>query len=154
LALGTTRHCLDLLQVLLLAALAGCAMETAPRDDNLHALMTDTLNVQMARLNALSFELHQTQTELDRERQRRRNEIATAAGRLREAAGAIADAALPASLQDEDRQLFETLAVALQGHASSLEQSARDGDFGRLETQMAELNATCNTCHNLYRPRR
>ena len=122
--------------------------------ENLHALMTDALNVQMARLNALSFELHQTQTELDQERQRRRNEIASAAASLRKAASTISAYPLPSQLGEEDLGLFSTLATALQSHASALEQSALSGQLEALEEQMLQINTTCNTCHSIYRPRK
>jgi cytochrome c556 len=143
-----------LIRLLFCAALTACAADPAPPGNNLHALMTDTLNVQMARLNVLSFELHQTQTELDEERSRRREEIAGAAVKLGEAAAGIPAANLPALLGDEDRQLFETLAAALESHAAAIAQSARAGDFAALEEQMRELNDTCISCYSLYRPRR
>jgi cytochrome c556 len=139
--------------LLFCAVLPSCTVEPVPQGNSLHALMTDTLNVQMARLNTLSFELHQTQTELEQEKSRRRGEIAGAAARLREAAAGIPSASLPARLGDEDRQLFETLATALESHAANIERSARAGDSDALAIQMRELNATCNSCHSLYRPR-
>ena len=117
----------------------------------LHALMTSEVNLQMTSLNALAFELHQTQTELDQLRRRRSISLAQAAGRLRQAAQAIPAASRPANLDTADDARFLELATALGGHAARLEQSAIDGRVELLEQQMQAINTTCNTCHALFR---
>lgn len=146
--------------LLMLLFLAGCASDEAARsaqapvrDQRLHALMVGELDQELARLDALAFDLHLTQTELDAVRRRRANAIAINAGQLRESAAEVLTLQPTLGLAADEAIRFAALARQLQDQAASLQQIATAGRIQEIAPLMRELSATCNSCHSLYRER-
>lgn len=142
--------------LLLLAAVSACSLDSAPApstvsDRRLHAVMTESLDLELARLDTLTFDLHRTPTELDRERARRLEDIARAAQRLRDSAIRIRNLAPTLSLGDYERERFDLLATQLAEQAEALSAAAHHNRLERLTTQMAQIRRTCDSCHSLYR---
>jgi len=147
-----------LVALLLLLVLAACAMDepvrTAQnpvRDQRLHALMIGELDQELARLDALAFDLHLTQTELDVVRQRRAAAIALNAAQLRASAAELLSLQASLILTADDASRFADLARHLQETTATLEQQAAAGRLQELGPVMREIRATCASCHSLYR---
>jgi len=138
---------------LLMACASNDRPTNTPGSDQLHALMTEELNLELVRLNTLSFDLHRNQTELDQLRARHSEAIADAAARLREGAASIHAQSPALNLPERDIQRFHELAQELERHAASLHGYARDGEVQEFDTPLREINNTCNACHSLYRGR-
>lgn len=157
------RHALSaraLSGLLALLVLAACAsQQTAPasqaplRDQRLHALMVGELDQELARLEALAFDLHLTQTELDAVRSRRAAAIALDAAQLRESAAEVLRLKQSLALAADEADRFAALAGQLQETATTLEQRAAAGRLQELSPLLREINATCHSCHSLYRGR-
>lgn len=146
--------------MLVMLLLTGCGASPAvppggePLDNvNLHALMTDRIAILSNQLDALTFEQHRTESDLEELRGRRSAEVATAATRLEQAALRIgrASSMVPGPLASEER--FRALAAQLAENASELAQLAREERVDRFPSALERINVTCNACHGLYRDR-
>lgn len=126
---------------------------TAVRDQRLHALMVGELDQELARLDALAFDLHLTPGELDAVRERRRRAIALNAAQLRNSAAEILALQSELGLAATAAPQFNALARQLQDTAASLEQQATTGQLQQLGATMRALSGTCQACHSLYRER-
>jgi cytochrome c556 len=144
-----------LLALLVLAACASQqsapASQTPLRDQRLHALMVGELDQELARLDALAFDLHLTQTELDAVRSRRAAAIALDAAQLRDSAAEVLGLQPSLALAADEAGRFAALARQLQEAATSLQQQAAAGRLQELSPLLREINATCHSCHSLYR---
>lgn len=126
---------------------------TAASTTTLHAVMSEQLVVDTARLNSLLFDLHRTETVLARERGTQYRRIADSARSLQQ--GAVQIAALGSGLQlSEDRLLrFRSLAGQLETLAANLAVGAGSSELGpdQMSEILTSIDSTCNTCHSLYR---
>jgi len=126
---------------------------TATSATTLHAVMSEQLVVDTARLNSLLFDLHRTETVLARERSAQYQRITGSARSLQE--GAVQIAALGSTLQlPEDRLVrFRSLAGQLETLAANLAGGAQSAELGadQMSEILTNIEATCNTCHSLYR---
>lgn len=141
--------------------LAGCstAPETAPGHgeplDNvrLHALMTDRIAILSDQLNALTFDQHRTESDLEELRGQRSAEVAAAATRLQQSALRIAGTPPPVTGALASEERFSALARQLAEGAGELAQLAQEERVNRFQPTIERINATCNACHELYRDR-
>lgn len=145
------------LHALLLLMISACTGPGTPAPDAargpLHALMTEQLALELARLNSLAFDLHRTQTELEQLRVQNSRAIAEAAARMQEAAAGIHANSPGLGLEEQNILPFHELASQLEAHAATLQQRAAAGELAQLDTLMADINSTCDACHRLYRGR-
>lgn len=156
------------LSLALSLALAGCAGGgTAPlgspgtgeTDERvLHALMSKRLNLEFASLNALTFDLHRTETELARERRLQLDRIGDTARKLQRAAVDVqsmqsSTLSPSVSLSPDELQQFRTIAERLEHQAGTLATMAETGDLEPEDAReiLGDINTTCDTCHGLYR---
>ncbi len=147
---------LSLLLLLQTACTGNGAAPATPqplRNERLHALMIGELDQELARLDALAFDLHLTPAELDDVRERRARAITLNAARLRASAAEILQLQPDLALGATDGPRFAALAQQLQDSAAALEQQAGSGQLQQLGSTMRTLSATCNACHALYRDR-
>ncbi len=54
-------------------------------------------------------------------------------------------------LAEVDRRSFDAQIATLHDQAQRLEQSARTGDIHNMQTVLAEIQATCQSCHTRFR---
>lgn len=149
-----TQHLLPLALCLLLAACKSGGTAALLQDvdaTQLHAVMSGQIAVQVGQLNVLLFDLHRTQTELEAERRRRIGEIIEAADLLQRSADTLLALEPGLELAPENRPRFTALAQGLRQQAETLSQQATEADLSALERTMARVNATCDSCHQLYR---
>lgn len=147
--------------VLGMLLLAGCSAAPdrppghgEPLDNvRLHALMTDRIATLSDQLNALTFEQHRTESDLEELRGQRSAEVAAAAMRLEQSALRIAGAPPPATGPLASGERFSALARQLAEGAGELAQLAREERVNRFQPAIERINATCNACHGLYRDR-
>lgn len=140
--------------------LAGCTTPDVmpghgqPVDDvRLHALMTDRISVLSDQLDALMFEQHRTESELDALRSQRSAQVAAAAARLQQSARRLGETLPPQTGPLASPERFSALAGQLAEHAGDLAQLAREERVERYQAVAARIKATCDTCHGLYRDR-
>lgn len=138
--------------ILILLILSGCAAQSSVvRDEQLHALMAEDVDVLMARINVLIYDQNRTVDELDRERQRNALQLIDAAGQLQLAATRIASLMPQLDLASADRTEFQNLAQRLGLHAAELEQSVRRDNYRQAGQHLQQMSLTCVACHQLYR---
>jgi hypothetical protein len=70
---------------------------------------------------------------------------------LAEAAQKMPEVTLRLRLSEVDQRSFSTQAETLYDQAKRLEQTARSGDVGGMQTALAEIDATCRSCHTRFR---
>ena len=150
---------------LLAVLLFGCVGEVSPRSPaisdaggaagatDLHAVMSEQLMVESARLNALLFDLHRTETVLVRERAQQIRRIGESARSLQQGASGVLGLATSLPLYENDAARFGDLAAQLEGQADTLATLAETGQLTpeQMENYLSRINATCNACHILYR---
>jgi len=85
------------------------------------------------------------------ERNRRLDELVAAAGALSDAAGSIPDAVDGIELSAVHRTAFVSLAEALREQALRLRASAAARDLRQTEIVLREIDASCDSCHALFR---
>ena len=160
-------HCLNrYLYCLLMSWLVtGCAGDTPPLEPDhnvddtnsgsisLHAVMSEQLALENARLHVLLFDLHRTETVLARERGALVARIAEAARRLQRGAAVITASSASLALVPDEVDRLNALALTLASRAGTLADQAEAGTLGpeQLEAGLAAIDATCNSCHALYR---
>ncbi|MEK7711301.1 MAG: cytochrome c [Planctomycetota bacterium] len=79
------------------------------------------------------------------------SEAADHAMALAEAAKKLPEATLRLRLSEVDRRSFNAQAETLYDQAKRLEQTARTGDVGGMQTALVEIDATCRSCHTRFR---
>ena len=150
---------------LLAALLGGCAGAVSPRSPatpdtggapgitDLHAVMSERLLVDSARLNALLFDLHRTETVLVREREQQIRRIGESARSLQQGAIGVLELVTSLPLSENDATRFGDLAAQLEGQADTLATLAETGQPTpeQMENFLSRISATCNACHILYR---
>lgn len=149
-----------LFPVCLLLAVAACSTDM-PRsergtegsisDEELHAVMSETIDGLLLQLEALVFDPHRTETELTRLRQQRTDEIAEAAWELRTAADIMVRLPVAINLPPEKRNRFRRLTGDMQQGATALYDRAREGRSDDLGEIMRNIQQSCDSCHDLYR---
>ena len=119
----------------------------------LHAVMSEQLIVDTARLNTLLFDLHRTETVLARERGEQYQRITDSARSLQRGAAQIAELAPSLQLPEDRLTRFRFLASQLKTLADSLATGAETAEIGpdQMTDVLARIDTTCNTCHSLYR---
>ena len=132
---------LQILVGLLAMLLFGCAGEVSSRSPaisqagarpelaDLHAVMSEQLMVDSARLNALLFDLHRTETVLVRERGQQIRRIGESARSLQQGAIVVLDLATSLPLSANDSTRFGDLATQLAGQADTLATLAETGQL-------------------------
>jgi hypothetical protein len=150
---------------LLTVLLGACAGEVSSRPPEisetgdgaetagLHAVMSEQLMVDSARLNALLFDLHRTETVLAREREQQIRRIGESARSLQQGAIGVGGLATSLPLSENDTSRFADLAARLVEQADSLATQAEGGQLtpGQMEIILSRINTTCSDCHILYR---
>jgi len=147
---------------------SGCASDGVPMPSEgeedlplttLHALMSKRLSLEFASLNALASDFYRTEAELDREREFQLTRIGELARRLQGTAETArtldADTVTDAiPLSENDLRRFRTIAERLEYQAGTLATMAETGDLPLEEAReiLVEIDATCDSCHRLYRP--
>ncbi|MGM0632527.1 MAG: cytochrome c [Pseudomonadota bacterium] len=119
----------------------------------LHALMTERIARLSDQLNALTFDQHRTESELDELRGQRSAGVAAAATRLRQSALRIGQASPPMTRTPASEKRFRSLAGQLAESAGDLARLAREERVSRYRPAIERINATCNACHESYRDR-
>lgn len=116
-----------------------------------HAVPDAQLRRLMQRMDALMYEHMHTELEPDTERARQAGAIADAAAALAGTADAIAEAPPDLALDESRRASFQTLANSLYTRAVELKDLASRGAYAELRESFARLDATCRSCHELFR---
>ena len=147
-------------------ACAGCAAQPAATAPATGAASRAASRASAADLHSVrGAELHATMQELDRVRRGRlpqelddgratafhTDEIARIARALAEPAAEIESTASLATLDANDRNEFHRLASALRERAAALAANAPTLPAADLTARFAEIDATCDACHRLYR---
>ncbi len=126
------------------------------RDEAVHALMAERISTLYQRIEELAFDQNRSLPELEQDRRRAADAIAESARSLSEAAVELtALSTLPetASLTASTRQQFQTLSARLQQSSDALARAAEEMSSARLASGIVGIQATCSTCHDLYRGR-
>ena len=147
-------------------ACAGCAAQPAAMAPATGSATGAASQASGADLHSVrGAELHATMQELDRVRRGRlpqeldegratafqTEEVARIARALAEPAAAIESTAPLATLDANERNEFQSLAAALRERAAALAAGAATLPAADLATRFAEIDATCDACHRLYR---
>ena len=150
----------ELLAIALLLAMAACD-SPPPRQAHsglldtgqpaLHAVSDARLRKLMNRMNSLMFERFVTEPDRDRQTQRDTREIAQAAESLGKSIDGIVARMPSLGLSESEQVTFRALADKLRSQAGQLQQQAVDHDIEDLSANLAQIHATCTTCHGLFR---
>jgi hypothetical protein len=150
----------ELLAITLLSALAACD-SPPPRplpsglldtgQPALHAVSDTRLRELMNRMNSLMFERFVAEPDRDRQAQQDTRDIAQAAESLGKSIDGIL-ARLPSlGLSESEQVTFRALADKLRSQAGELRQQAVNHQLEDLSANLAQIHATCTTCHGLFR---
>lgn len=110
----------------------------------------EVAQLMKARVNpaatAIAFELHHNVADTEQERGRR---IAEWARQLGEAAAALEH--LKPALQKDETGEYRRQADAMRRYAAGLRESAAAGDLERAGVWYGRVQASCTSCHRVYR---
>jgi hypothetical protein len=126
-------------------------VEERVSDAQLHALMSDQINVLVRQIDMLILDQHRTAVELDQERRRKAVQVANAASGLQRSADLIIAMQPQLSLTPESAAVFAQLALQFREQGVYMEDLARQNRFDVLQSEIETARATCQACHNLYR---
>jgi len=143
----------------LLLIVTGCSGQGGARlpvdervsDAQLHALMSDQINVLVRQIDVLILDQHRTPVELDQERRRKAVQVANAASGLQRSADLIIAMQPQLSLTPESAAVFAQLARQFREQGVYMEDLARQNRFDVLQSEIETARATCQACHSLYR---
>lgn len=121
------------------------------RDDALHSLMVDNLDVLMARLNVLVYDQHRTVDDIEQAQHRHSRQMERVAGELQRSAAGILAARRRLALSDSADEEFAALAGTLARYGAELQQAAGNEQIAELPAILEQIRGTCDTCHQLYR---
>lgn len=149
-----------LVTVLLLLVLAACR-HAAPEPEvgsmpgpggaAMHAVHSQQLEQIMSDLSGITFErLPQELGESGGQRVEL-GEIAKVADNMVQAASRIPSAIDEVKLEPAEQKVFVTLADRLGTQASTLRRQARQNEMAAVRASLQEINATCISCHTLFR---
>ena len=121
------------------------------RDDALHSLMVDNLDVLMARLNVLVYDQHRTVDDIEQAQRRHSRQMELIASELQQSAAGIQAARSRLGLSDSAAEHFATLGGTLARYSAELQQAAGNEQIVELPAILEQIRGTCDTCHQLYR---
>ncbi len=117
----------------------------------LHAIQSEQLRELMDRMDILMQESFMTEYEVDIERRKYALRIASGADNLSKTVIAITDLLPSLKLNAEDQHTFLTLANKLGNQAQTLQKQATQNQIDAIDNTMKQINATCASCHALFR---
>lgn len=141
-------------RLLLLSVLIGAPWPVSLAADLAHTESMDTLRETMRRIDTLMFEGILTELDIDHERRRQVQAIATTAGQLAVAAAALANRDAGLLPDPDERRRFVDNAGHLGAAAATLETIAADGSISEVRAQIERVGHACAGCHADFRPAR
>ena len=123
----------------------------AVRDDALHSLMVENLDVLMARLNVLVYDQHRTVDDIEQAQRRHSRQMELIASELQQSAAGIQAVRSRLALSDSAGEEFAVLADTLARYSAALQQAAGNEQIAELPAILEQIRGTCDTCHQLYR---
>ena len=117
----------------------------------LHAVHDQRLRELMAGLNDMALDRMPQELEPGTADEATRRDIARIAESLAETSLQIPGVLEQVRMGDEDRRVFEALAVALSDESTELAKLARRNDVPGMRTTWDAMFSTCNACHKSFR---
>jgi len=142
----------------LVLLLAACAADTLrppaePPGTSRHVVSSGRLRTIMQGLERLRVDRLPQELDTTALLARRLDALAEAGDALAAAAVDVAAAADDLDLDPANRRLFLTMAAELRRRALTLRSRAAEGNLDDATAAYADLTATCDSCHALYRGR-
>ena len=145
--------------LLVLMLLSACVMNDSNRPDRkhnlahpqLHAVMTDRINVLLDQMDTLMTDQNRTEIELDQDRKYKALRIADSAAELQRTVDIILKIQPTLDLSEHQAPVFIKLANQLKQQGFELEQLALHNKIDALKPAMQRTKNTCMTCHSLFR---
>lgn len=145
--------------LLVLMLLPACVMNDSNRPDSkhnpahpqLHAVMTDRINVLLDQIDTLMTDQNRTEIELDQDRKYKALRIADSAAELQRTVDIILKIQPTLDLSEHQAPVFIQLAKQLKQQGAELEQLALHNQIDALKPAMQRTKNTCMTCHSLFR---
>lgn len=145
--------------LLVLMLLSACVMNDSNRPDGkhnlahpqLHAVMTNRINVLLDQMDTLMTDQNRTEIELDQDRKYKALRIADSAAELQRTVDIILKIQPTLDLSEHQAPVFIKLAKQLKQQGAELEQLALHNQIDALKPAMQRTKNTCMTCHSLFR---
>lgn len=116
-----------------------------------HAFHNEQIAAIMRDLDRFTWDRLPREMDIEGERNRRLDELAAAADAMAAAAARIPDSMDEVALSDAHRAVFVALADTLRQQALALRARAEADDFRQTAGLLDEIQATCASCHALFR---
>jgi hypothetical protein len=117
----------------------------------LHAIDSVRLRQLMNRMNNLMYETNLTEQEMDIQRRQAVSQVIHAADGVELAINDILAAQAKLNLDPGDQKVFHSLAAHLRDEAHTLKSQALAHQVNEIPATLEKMNATCTSCHELFR---